>query len=343
MKNAHGLLIIGAWVALSAPLTALAQHRDYLPLSRAETRNRFAVRYVGKLDVAHLIPALSIGANGADVALVNDEDIVITGTDKAARAWSVQMAGKGPGFAYELYTADLDNNGYRDAILVSPTGGNGLAPSAHLITLMFDSIGRPILFEADGYFEYDEKGIPDLIDSDRNGKAELLYMNYDDGYWITNLYTAGQGRWQRVDGQFGQRRYPLYTRFTHRPNHRPVVPRAGRHPFAPDLSNRSPKRRGRLLSFKGPDGSASEDMVLKIKTAPGAVVTCAPESWYGSFAVLLDEPEGRRIVSLSGGEQAMQKLLNEIAGKGYTVALYGERRAGDCSPELLWAQPGPGH
>ena len=74
-----------------------------------------------------------------------------------------------------------------------------------------------------------------MADLDGDGRAELLYMNYDDGYWITNLYRLRESRWSRVEGRFAGLGFPLYTRFTIRPNHRPVRPARGRNPVAPDL------------------------------------------------------------------------------------------------------------
>ncbi|HKC85713.1 MAG TPA: hypothetical protein VKG02_07060, partial [Blastocatellia bacterium] len=79
----------------------------------------------------------------------------------------------------------MDSNGIRDLVVIYPTGGNGLAPTSHFFSLTFDELGRPVPFKADGYFQESNKGITDLVDLDRDGRAELIYMNFDDGYWIT--------------------------------------------------------------------------------------------------------------------------------------------------------------
>ena len=115
------------------------------------------------------------------------------------------------------------------------------------LAITFDQKGRPVTFEADGYFQEVDGTIFDLVDLDHDGRAELIYMNFDSGYWITNLYKVRNGRWQRIVGPHGKRIYPLYTRFTFRENHKSTVPKRGRHPFAPDLSNTSPRKFGRLL------------------------------------------------------------------------------------------------
>ncbi|MDI8799971.1 hypothetical protein MJM59_32150, partial [Salmonella enterica subsp. enterica serovar Montevideo] len=37
-----------------------------------------------------------------------------------------------------------------------------------------------------------------------NGRTQLLDMQFDSGYWITNLYQVKDARWQRVHGWFGR-------------------------------------------------------------------------------------------------------------------------------------------
>lgn len=339
MSSIHGFLTgVVFLIMISVPINSFAQSEDYLPLSNAEVGRQFRLAYIGSLDTEHLIEKISIGPYGAKTHLSDNQDIIFTGQDRHRKDWSFAIAGKGPAFAYDLYTADLDKNGYRDAILIFPTGGNGLAPSLHIVTLMFDASGRPIPFEADGYFQYDKSGISDLIDMNGDGKAELIYMNFDDGYWITNLYQVNDGRWTRVKGKFERRTYPLFTRFTFRPNHHSVKPRPDKHPYAPDLSNATAMIRGHLLSYQEANVSNSADILLMIQIKANKRV-CKPDSWFSSFSVLVDEPSGRRIASLSASSEAVKSLLDYILSKKYGVATYGQRRASQCSPELLWAQP----
>lgn len=326
------------------------ENQDYLPLSPAELSKHFPVEYVGTLRVGRpgdfagtedrpLPPQLACGVSGAAVSLAEEEGLLIAGKDKLNKSWSVNLGDAAFVYAGRFYVADLDRNGIRDLVLVVPTGGNGLAPSSHLFSLTFDEQGRPVSFEADGYFDYSNKDISDLVDLDGDGRAELIYMNFDDGYWITNLYEIRNARWQLIKGAHGRRVYPMYTRFTNSPNRKAVVPKHGRHPFAPDLSNNSPKLEGRLLSYRWADVSHSEDIVLTMQTKQGKQVLSKPVSWYSSFAVVLETREGRRIISLSAGEAAMKAALDEIIAQGYQVSLYGERRPDTSSPEILWARP----
>jgi hypothetical protein len=257
-------------------IDAHAQHENqgYLPLTKTELSRRFPVSYIGTL--GHDRPGyfedqsdkplperVGIGPSGAVITTTEDNDLVITGNDKLKREWTIQLGSAVLSYACRFYEADLDRNGIRDGVLVFPTGGNGLAPTSHLLAITFDQDGRPITFEADGYFQELEDGIFDLVDLNRNGRAELIYMNFNDGYWITSIYEVRSARWRRIVGRHENRTYPLYTRFTFKENHKPTAPKRGRHPFAPDLSNVSPQLTGRRLCRLISGGRAAHSRLLR--------------------------------------------------------------------------------
>jgi hypothetical protein len=328
----------------AGPCVAQTENQSYLPLTRAETGRRFPVKLVGETGGGRPGyfgtggPAkMSAGPSGSSFEMDEEGRAVIGGKDKGGAAWRVRL-GNLSGHGSRLYTADLDGDKVQDLVIVSPTGGNGLAPASRLFALTFDEKGRPVPFEADGYFGEDERGVFDLLDIDRDGRAELLYMNFSDGYWVTTLYEAEGGRWRRVEGAHGRRRYPLYTRFTRRPNRRPVAPRAGRKPFTPDLSTTAPALRGTLASYEWADVSRSEDLKLFVSGPEGGRVACSPVAWYGSFGVVADSAAGREVVTVHGNEGAAKALLDAAVGAKSEVALYGRRSAGGCSPEWVWVR-----
>ena len=342
-------LIVLLFLVLLLQVRAYPQYENqaYLPLSRAEISKKFPVKYAGtlgnqrpgyfeSLEDKPLAGKLAIGPSGATVTTTTEDNFVVAGKDKHNHDWTVQL---GLSYACRFYEADLDHNEIRDAVIVFPTGGNGLAPTSHLLAITFDRNGRPVTFEADGYFQESGGKIFDLVDLDQDGQAELIYMNFDDGYWITNLYEVTNARWKKKAGRQGRRVYPLYTRFTLRENHKPSVPKSTRHPFAPDLSNTSPRLLGRLISYQWANASQSEDISLRVRERTGKVVSSQPVSWYSSFVVVVDSNEGRKIVSLSANEAAVKSLLDKIVGERYEVALYGQRRFNTSSPEILWAHP----
>lgn len=331
-------LLLCAW-------PCVAQNRDYLPLTRAETSLRFPVRLLAETgggrpghfgtgsDGAAVPAKMSVGPAGSTFEMDEEGRAVIKGRDTGGAEWRVWL-GQLSGYGSHLYTADLDRDRVQDLVIVSPTGGNGLAPTTHLFALTFDEKGRPVPFEAEGYFEEDARGIFDLLDIDRDGRAELLYMNFDEGYWVTTLYEVEGGRWRRVEGAHGRRTYPLYTRFTNRPNRRPTVPR-GRKPFTPDLSNASPAARGTLASYEWADVSQSENIKLLVD-ADGGRVTCSPVAWFGSFGVVADSAEGREVITVYGNEEAAKASLDAAVKAKSAVTLYGRRSAEGCSPEWVW-------
>ena len=334
-------LLLCAW-----PCSAQTENQSYLPLSRAETNRRFPVKPLGETgggrpgyfgtgaDGAPAPARMNVGPSGASFEMDEEGGAVIGGKDKGGGAWRVRL-GNLSGYGSRLYTADLDRDKVEDLVIVSPTGGNGLAPSSHLLALTFDEKGRPMLFEADGYFDYDERGIFDLLDIDRDGRAELLYMKFGGGYWVTTLYEAGNGRWRRVEGAHGRRTYPLYTRFTNRPNRRPTVLSPGRRPFTPDLSNAAPVVRGTLASYEWANVRQSENIRLVVNTQGGRV-ECSPVAWFGSFGVVADSAAGREVVTVYGNEEAAKALLDAAVKARSEVTLYGRRSAEGCSPEWLW-------
>lgn len=333
------MLLLCAWACA-------AQHQDYLPLSRAETSRRFPVKllgetgggrpgYFGRGAEGAAAPArVGVGPSGASFEMDEDGRAVVSGKDRGGAAWRVRL-GNLSGYGARVYASDLDRDGVRDLVIVSPTGGNGLAPSSHLFALTFDGKGRPVPFEADGYFREDARGVFDLLDLDGDGRAELLYMNFSEGYWVTTLYEAEGGRWRRVEGAHGRRTYPLYTRFTNRPNRRPVAPRAGRNPFTPDLSTSAPVLRGTLASYEWADVSRSEDVRLSVDTG-GTQVVCRPVAWFGSFGVVVDSAEGREVVTVYGNEEQAKGLLEAALKAKSEATLYGRRSAEGCSPEWVW-------
>ena len=334
-------LLLCAW-------PCFAQNHDYLPLSRAETGRRFPIKFIGETgggrpghfgtgtDGAPAPAKMSVGPSGSTFAMDEDGRALISGRDKGGAPWRVRLGNLTTLAGARLYTADLDRDRVKDLVIVSLTGGNGLAPTRHLFALTFDEKGRPVPFEADGYFEEDERGLFDLLDIDRDGRAELLYMNFDDGYWITTLYEVSGGRWRRVEGGHGRHTYPLYTRFTNRPNRRPAAPRTGRNPFTPDLSNAAPALHGTLASYEWADVRQSEEIKLVVNSEHGQRVACSPVAWFGSFGLVVESDAGREVVTVYGNEEAAKALLEEAAKTRSVVTLYGRRSAEGCSPEWVW-------
>ena len=312
------------------------ENQNYLPLSKADLAKRFTVRFTGTVKPGESSTKnLPAGPRGAVLRKDPDGELLVSGDDRSGRNWSVRLGGYCIGF--ETYVADLDRNGLKDLILRIPTCGNGLAPSSHIVTLTFDSLGRPVPFEADGYFQTTNDGIADIVDLNSDGKAELIYMNFSDGYWITNLYRVSSARWERVKGTYAGYTFPLFTRFTFKPNHSPTTPKRGRRPFAPDLSNKVSKESGHLHLHEWANTSSSGDFSMLIGNSKTGSKKCSPDSWYASLSVVIETRKERRIVFLSAKKEIVKAFLDEIVVKRHRVNLYGRRRSDRCSPEIIWA------
>ena len=217
------------------------ENMDYLPFSRSLLR-QFKLKKIELSEDLRSGRALSVAgrqiqeekaAGVDDPNAENIHRIVFSGRNRSGKQWRVSATASN--YYDTLYEGDLDRNGTNDLILAMNTGGNGLAPSTRLIFVTFDRRGDPTLFEATGYYQSGPNGIVDVADLDGDGRAELVHMVFDDGYWITSVYRVRESRWSRVTGRFANLRFPLYTRFTIRPNHKPAKPARGRNPVAPNL------------------------------------------------------------------------------------------------------------
>jgi hypothetical protein len=321
--------------------SVFGQMWNYLPLTKTELGKPFAMKRVGPPSDGRVVSfTLPAGPSGIHFGSKSQNPAfsiaVASGKDTKNRNWRADVPLYCQ-FPSDFYVGDLDGNNITDLLILVPTCGSGLAPTVHLFVLLFDEKGRPVPFEADGFFEGLANGIDALVDMDRDGKAELVYMNFNDGYWITNIYRSENARWHRIQGQFAGKEYPLFTRFTSRPNREAVLPRPDKHPFAPDLSTDTPLLAGQLLSFKIPEKKGT-DVELNVLTSDGSHVVCTPAYWYGSVRVVLDGPGGRQISDLSReNRENVSPILNKIISEKLRVLFYGKRYRDRCSPEILWA------
>lgn len=314
---------------------SLAFFDDYLPLSKAEIHKRISMQHLASLDPSKLVPSLKVGTHTVKFSMPSAEaDLIISGETTQQGSWSVHLESVYALLATNVYQADLDENGQQDLILLKPTAGNGLAPSQHLLVLSFDQQGQVTPWQVEGYFANDKKGIVDFLDLNGNGRAELVFMSYGEGYWQTVLYEVNQGRWQKIQGKFAGKNYPLLTRFTFKPNHKIANPN---HKALEPVSLATDKTvlTGHLKSYAWANVDQSEDLSLLLQTAQN-LVKCQPVSWYGLFMLVLDKPKERQIISLSASSQVMQAALQVATEKPYPSSLYGQRSMEACSPEQLW-------
>lgn len=325
-----------------------AYMEGYLPLTQKELARRFPQHVVSSKFVQEM--STRIGQTAIRFVVDPNNEIHFSGKDLSGKPWTVAAsAWRGGG----LYAADLDHNGITDIIFASYTGGNGLAPPMHILTLLFDAAGRPVPSEMDGYFEIDARGVKDLVDLDGDGRAELIRQSWDDGYWVTSVYEARDAHWHLIRGAHADRQFPLYTRFTYRTNHVATTPAPGRHPREDDLSNafdsNAPAVKIKHLTW----ADVQQSGMPRLQLSDGR--NCGEVGWYSTAMVVLDSPE-RRVAATLGAPEEAQQFLQTIVRRGLPVQVIGWRRDNSakpegeragCFPEMIWAsditRPKDGH
>jgi len=329
-------IVFVAILLLSLPVVAWGYVERYLPLDNKELSLRVPQRVVRD----SLDPGTKVLVGTTTVWFVEpSNEIRFSGVDFSGKPWSFTAEDVLSG---GLYSVDLDHNGVVDLIYTSYTSRNGLAPSMYVLILMFDTSGRPVPSKMDGYFETDAHGLKDLVDLDGDGRAELIRQSFDDGYWITSLYEARDAHWHRIKGRHASRVFPLYTRFTNRPNRTPTTPAAGRHPYEDDLSNETAMYQGEL---KAVHWSADEELEGPTLVLSGGTV-CRATSWLSMTVVVVDGAGGREGATLGSPKRA-HELLNTILKSKLWVELKGHGRDPDtgervegataCTPQTVWA------
>lgn len=327
------ILLCLIFANMSSPGPAFAYDESYLPLD-AKTLSH---RVMQKLIADPLEAGESLVFGKTKVEICGNSILQVRGTDNQSKPWSL-IASSWTGCA-SIWIADLDNNGCEDLIILMRTGGCGWSPNSQLLVLMFEKNGRPFPWAVDGYFDVDSHGVKDFVDLNNNGRAELMRQSRDDGYWITSFYETAKARWNRMHSIDGMA-VPLFTRFTQMPNRQAITPPNYRHPFESDLSNncKLPGSNGRGQAFL----DAVDWAKVELSQNPCLLLSngkhLLPQSSYGSMAVVLDEPDGRRMALLSAGE-ATHKLLNEICSRRIPVITSGTRTRNSHSPssELIFA------
>jgi len=333
------LIAIGVVLFLIFCLSPTAQGYNpyYLPLTQAELAKRIPQKKIH-------CPGYNSGDQikiGAATVHEVDGELRISGKDKRGHPWKV--SGLFNYWGCEIYISDLDHNGTQDLIVVTYNSANGLAPNVELGILLFESNGRPVFSDFIGYFETDAQGVKDYLDLNNDGHTQLICQSFDDGYWITSLYEARDSHWFPVHGGHGSRTYPLYTRFTYRPNHVATIPKAGRNPQYADLSNNAILDQAPVTIDKLLWANVKESENPTFIFSDGR--TCSPVAWYGTLVVVVDQDAGRKSATLSDPEDSKQ-LLDTIVHDKLPVRISGHRppredKSSDCAPELIWAGNAP--
>jgi hypothetical protein len=313
--------------ALLAAPAARAFDTGYMPLTAAELSRRIELK---QIPLAGVPGVTKDGDVTIETGLGDDHNVIIfSGRDKAGKPWTA-WSNLGPTDSRALYSIDVARDGAHGLIFIDGSGANGWGPSTNILMLTFDSAGRPMPTSFAGYDAFDATSIDHLIDFVGDGRPAFVLQSFDDGYWVTSLYVLDKGRWSLAHGRYGGRSFPLYTRFTNRPNTKPTTPSRGRHPREGDYSTGDFGPAGlRIADLHWSD----EDGAMSLGLSDGRKCSAG--------FVIVDTDEGRQIAL--GVSAEVRRLLAEAKTKSMDVTTVGKTVWPDvpqpaCAPDSIWAR-----
>lgn len=282
---------------------ACAFEEAYMPFSKNILSRRFLQKPVQEF--------LRVGQTRrlgcTEISLRQGDLLDLHGCSELGNSWSLRADTSG--CLVSVWIADLDSNGKEDLIFfLRKTECSEWCPSSRLLLLMFDRDSLPSSRLIEGFFNQDSYGVMDLLDTDRDGRAELLVQSIDHGYWVSSIYEAVSSSWRRCDSLEGIQ-LPLFTRFSFLPNRTAVCPPAGRYPQVSDFSKQSlfgPAHVERLPSRNG-------DLLLASSRGRTQCFQLSP-----SLICVLDKPH-ERLIAVGDSPSAM--LLAEITSRGISARL----------------------
>ena len=219
---------------LLACLFALANRAQSQIEGPFELPNRFAKAHFAQTSVADCSFPMGFPRDRAaashmvgDLVVRLGGKIRVEGRDHAGTPWSVEVEIQYGGCS--IWRADLDQDGHQDLIVWTSNATSG--GESTLTLVLVDAEGRPLPWHAVGHFDEGERWVANLVDLDKNGRAELLFLHVEGIYrgrarsMSLSLYDIRNAHLKRVDGRFGTEVFPVLT------------PRGTRPAEEPDLTN----------------------------------------------------------------------------------------------------------
>lgn len=109
----------------------IVSHKDTFPLTFVASGD---TEYIVNEKIEKILP---VGVAEAKFFTKTDEKfesfgIFLAGKDGTGKKWEVDLSDRAIGLGYHSYIADFDNNGIKDFLFVTYTGGNGFLPNLQL-------------------------------------------------------------------------------------------------------------------------------------------------------------------------------------------------------------------
>ena len=264
------------------------------------------------------------------------------GKDNSNNPWKVEIEIKLGGCM--LWRADLDRDGQEDLIvLTSDATSSG---ESILTLLLIDNLGRPTPWQAVGHYEEATQGLANLVDLDRNGRAELLFLyvqGFDRGQArATSIfrYEIKDARLRRVDGPVAGEvfpdRLPRGVRVTDEPDMTTVVQLNAPTLTITSLAPGKPGSCGVQIPL-GATGSVTVDP----NAAEATIEVCYDKMTLSDgrtlnlpAIVVLDKPNVRELAF-----RGTHRSVIEAKMRGLLVQFAGQVCDGGCRPFMMWARP----
>ncbi len=284
---------------------ASALEPGYCPMSVAWVReHRFPMRMIGRFSVEKAPSRLPIGNGGVHLSSTNRDGagmaVTIHGTAKDGTKWEAMISGGCCTNAFEVHTADLDNNGKQDVIFTFRVAATGLEGEFEHLMLLFDASGLPTPYLSVGCCLDEADKMLDFVDLDDDGHAEVFDQAMQNEEWRFAVYRADNTRWHCVS------RWPCVPSVPMVLQNRPC----GTIRYPRSLDTTQPVISGRMLSFlEGRDRPA-----IVLERSRGATETIRLRYDTDLHCVLVaDTPSCRRILFGNAHDDEWKRTLTELA------------------------------
>jgi hypothetical protein len=241
-----------------------------------------------------------------------------------------------------LWRADLDRDGQED--LISLTSDATSSGESILTLLLTDNLGRPIPWHAVGHYDEAAQGLANLVDLDRDGRAELLFLHVDGidrgQARATSLfrYEVRDARLKRVDGRSAGEIFPARLPREVRVNNEPDLTTAIEpNPPALTITSVVPGRPG-SCGVQIPMNRLGTDAV-NATAAEAATDACYDKMTLSDgrtlnlpAIVVLEKPKVRELAIYATGRSVIEAKI-----RGLSVQFSGQVCDGSCRPFMMWA------
>lgn len=248
-------------------------------------------------------------------------DLIVSGTDQAGRTY---VAAKGTGITgCQIWSADLDGNGQKDLVILTPGQDSSGGYDTELSVLLFDTDGRPFPWKATGNFTSNGAGIGQLVQAPSGRGASVIAPTKEglagpDANLAFQAYTFSPNAVTKMTGSAFGLNWPVLANST---------PELEKHQMAATLSFDQKSFSAPVRLRAGSPQTISATSMFALSNGQGVE---AP-------ATLVEEDAaGDRVITFDPMPSDLQRLLRQSA-QVTTVGRSCEEE--ECRPLVMIARP----